>query len=72
MYLAKKRGGNQLSFFSPDLEQSVGVQRRLIADLRQALAKHQLAVYLPADHGDGRDAFTRQRHYCDGVILKEA
>jgi diguanylate cyclase (GGDEF)-like protein/PAS domain S-box-containing protein len=45
MYVAKNRGRNRYSYFTPALQEAAHARLRLINDLRHAVATHQFSVY---------------------------
>ena len=45
MYVAKEAGGNRFSFFTVEMRDSAWARLKIIDELRQALALHQLEVY---------------------------
>ncbi len=45
LYVAKGAGRNRFSFFTPALQEAAQMRLRLAADLRSALAEHQLEVH---------------------------
>lgn len=74
MYIAKSRGGNRISHFSPSLQQSDQTSLNLLNDLRGALAANQLSVYFQpiVDLSNGRihkaEALLRWQHPAYGIV----
>jgi len=75
MYVAKNAGRNQFCFFTQNLHEAAQARYRLIADLRQSLAQHQLTVYYQpvVELADGAihkaEALLRWMHPEHGMIL---
>lgn len=75
MYVAKNAGRNQFCFFTQNLHEAAQVRYRLIADLRQSLAKEELAVYYQpiVELADGTihkaEALLRWLHPEHGMIM---
>jgi diguanylate cyclase (GGDEF)-like protein/PAS domain S-box-containing protein len=45
MYAAKAQGRNRYTYFTPSMQESAQARKRLIADLREALAENRFQVY---------------------------
>ena len=75
MCRGKKRGRNQIQFYSESLHHEVRRRRKLESDLRQAIAKQELEVYyqaqISAKDGSivGAEALLRWQHSSDGMIM---
>ena len=74
MYAAKARGGGVAAWFEPALDVQVTERASLVADLRQALARHELEVhYQPRIQSRSRttvsgEALLRWRHPQRGLV----
>lgn len=74
MYVAKQRGRNGFSFFTPVMQKEVQERLSLANDLREALLKGQLEIYLQPiiDVNTGRvvkaEALTRWNHPQHGMV----
>lgn len=73
LYKAKEAGGNQVVFFDPALQEDVNARASLLADLRQALDRQELCLYLqPVVNADGEvgghEALLRWRHPQRGLV----
>ncbi len=75
MFVAKKAGRNRFSFFTKEMRDSAWARLRVIDELRQAIACHQLAVYYQpiVDMHTGvivkAEALVRWHHPESGLIL---
>ena len=78
MYVAKQAGRNRFSFFTAEMRDSAWERLKIIDELRQALALHQLEVYYQpiVDLGSGAivkaEALVRWHHPQGGLILPDA
>lgn len=45
MYVAKREGRNRLTYFTPAMQESAQLRRRLVADMRSAIAENQFQVF---------------------------
>ena len=78
MYVAKRAGCNRFSFFTVAMRDSAWARLKIIDELRQALAKHQLEVYYQPiiDLASGAivkaEALVRWHHPEGGLILPDA
>ena len=78
MYVAKQAGRNRFSFFTAEMRDSAWARLKIIDELRQALALHQLEVYYQPiiDLGSGAivkaEALVRWHHPQGGLILPDA
>ena len=77
MYVAKRNGGNSCALFEAHMDRSAGEQLSLLSDLRQALARGQLALhYQPKIDGKrgqvhGVEALLRWQHPERGLVEPE-
>ena len=77
MYVAKNKGRNRVSFFTPTIRRDALARLKLIDDLRQAIPKQQFTVYYQPiiDLSDGRiikaEALLRWFHPEKGLVLPE-
>ncbi|MET0856229.1 MAG: EAL domain-containing protein [Telluria sp.] len=77
MYVAKTSGRNRFHFFTPAIHENAVARLKMLGDLREALAKQQLAVYYQPiiDLSDGRiikaEALLRWQHPAKGMVLPE-
>ncbi|WP_426101318.1 putative bifunctional diguanylate cyclase/phosphodiesterase [Massilia sp. TSP1-1-2] len=78
MFVAKKAGRNRFSFFTKAMRDSAWARLRVIDELREAIACHQLAVYYQPiiDMGTGAivkaEALVRWHHPQSGTLLPAA
>jgi len=74
MYVSKSKGRNQSSYYTSTLQDAAQERRRLINDLRDALADNQFLVYFQPimDIGTGRiqkaEALLRWQHPVRGLV----
>jgi diguanylate cyclase (GGDEF)-like protein/PAS domain S-box-containing protein len=73
MYRAKERGGNNFSFFVPEMHQAAIERSHLETDLRSALDKNQLVLFFqPKVDGNadiqGFEVLLRWRHPQRGIV----
>jgi diguanylate cyclase (GGDEF)-like protein len=74
MYVAKRNGGNSCALFEAHMDRSAGEQLSLLSDLRQALARGQMALhYQPKIDGrrgqvHGVEALVRWQHPERGLV----
>lgn len=73
MYRAKEQGGNNFSFFVPEMHQAAIERSHLETDLRSALDKNQLVLYFQPKvngHADiqGFEVLLRWRHPQRGIV----
>lgn len=73
LYKAKGAGGNQVVFFDPALQEEVNARAGLLADLRLALDRAELCLYLqpvvgPAREVLGHEALLRWHHPERGLV----
>jgi diguanylate cyclase (GGDEF)-like protein len=75
MFVAKKEGRNRFSFFTKEMRDAAWARLRVIDELRQAVACHQLAVYYQpiVDMASGAivkaEALVRWHHPRAGLVL---
>ncbi|GBG15969.1 diguanylate cyclase [Novimethylophilus kurashikiensis] len=73
MYQAKKAGRNTLSFFDPEMQETINLRAALENELREAIAHHQFELYYQIQmHSSGRvlgaEALVRWLHPQRGVV----